>query len=190
MRRAALTLGGTAAGLIALFSFRTHVPGVTSVAAPSSPAALTNSAPPVTNGSATPASSNGTTSHGGTKESTPSTKAPATPTGAKPSSTPTNPAASPTPAKPAATAPRTVEGTDVNTQYGPVQVVLTVSAGKITAANDVQQPADSIGANAIGQLNQEVLTTQSANIQTVSGATYTSQGYIRSLQQAIDTAGL
>lgn len=67
---------------------------------------------------------------------------------------------------------------------------LTVSDGKITAANDVQQPSDSIGANAVSQLNSEVLTAQSANIQAVSGATYTSEGYIGSLQQAYDQAGL
>jgi uncharacterized protein with FMN-binding domain len=78
----------------------------------------------------------------------------------------------------------------VNTQYGPVQVQITVANGKITAANDVQQPADSIGANAIPQLNQEVLTAQSANIQAVSGATYTSNGYVQSLQSAVDRAGL
>ncbi len=61
-----------------------------------------------------------------------------------------------------------------------------MSGGKITAANDTQQAADSIGANAIPQLNQEVLTAQSANIQAVSGASYTSNGYIQSLQQAVD----
>jgi uncharacterized protein with FMN-binding domain len=71
-----------------------------------------------------------------------------------------------------------------------VQVQITVTNGKITAANDVQQTADSIGANAVSQLNQEVLTAQSANIQAVSGATYTSDGYIQSLQQAVDQAGL
>jgi uncharacterized protein with FMN-binding domain len=71
-----------------------------------------------------------------------------------------------------------------------VQVQITVANGKITAANDVQQPQDSIGANAVSQLNSEVLTAQSANIQAVSGATYTSQGYIGSLQQAVNRAGL
>jgi len=69
-------------------------------------------------------------------------------------------------------------------------VQLTVANGKITAANDVQQPEDSIGANAVSQLNSEVLTAQSANIQAVSGATYTSNGYIASLQRAVDQAGL
>jgi uncharacterized protein with FMN-binding domain len=71
-----------------------------------------------------------------------------------------------------------------------VQVQLTVANGKITDANDVQQPSDSIGSNAVSQLNQEVLTAQSANIQAVSGATYTSQGYIGSLQQAVNKAGI
>jgi uncharacterized protein with FMN-binding domain len=71
-----------------------------------------------------------------------------------------------------------------------VQVQITVANGKITAANDAQQPVDSIGANAVSQLNSEVLTAQSANIQAVSGATYTSNGYISSLQQAVDQAGL
>jgi uncharacterized protein with FMN-binding domain len=75
-------------------------------------------------------------------------------------------------------------------QYGDVQVQITVSDGKITAANDVQQPEDSIASNAVSQLNSEVLQAQSANVQAVSGATYTSNGYISSLQKAVDEAGL
>ncbi|MGH3212326.1 MAG: FMN-binding protein [Trebonia sp.] len=68
---------------------------------------------------------------------------------------------------------------------------ITVSNGKITSANgSLPQGGDSIAQNAIGQLNPEVLTAQSANIQAVSGATYTSQGYIGSLQQAVNQAGL
>jgi uncharacterized protein with FMN-binding domain len=66
-----------------------------------------------------------------------------------------------------------------------------VSNGKITNANGtLPQGGDSIAQNAIGQLNPEVLTAQSANIQAVSGATYTSQGYMGSLQQAVNEAGL
>jgi uncharacterized protein with FMN-binding domain len=71
-----------------------------------------------------------------------------------------------------------------------VQVQITVADGKITAASDEQQPQDSIGANAVSQLNSEVITAQSANVQSVSGATYTSNGYIASLQAAVDQAGL
>ena len=71
-----------------------------------------------------------------------------------------------------------------------MQVQITVADGKITAASDEQQSQDSIGANAVSQLNSEVLTVQSANVQAVSGATSTSEGYIASLQQAVDQAGL
>ncbi len=68
-----------------------------------------------------------------------------------------------------------------------MQVQITVSNGKITDANgNLPDGGDSIGQNAISQLNQEVLTAQSANIQAVSGATYTSEGYIASLQQAVE----
>ena len=204
MRRAVLTLSGTVAGLAALFSFKTHVPGAAPVAEPSSPVALTNSAPPASSSPSASASKSvakkatasssaaRTTAPAMTQQTTPPTKAPATtPTSAKPSSTPTHKASpTPTPTKSSTPASQQFEGPSVDTQYGPVQVVITVSGGKITAANDVQQPADSIGANAIPQLNQEVLTAQSANIQAVSGATFTSDGYIKSLQQAVDQAGL
>jgi uncharacterized protein with FMN-binding domain len=72
-----------------------------------------------------------------------------------------------------------------------VQVQITVSDGKITnAAGSLPQGGDSIAANAIPQLNSEVLQAQSANIQAVSGATYTSDGYISSLQNALDSNGL
>ena len=72
-----------------------------------------------------------------------------------------------------------------------MQVSITVSNGKITNANGtLPQGGDSIAQNALPQLNQEALTAQSASIQAVSGATYTSQGYIGSLQQAVNEAGL
>jgi uncharacterized protein with FMN-binding domain len=194
MRRAVLTLSGTVAGLAALFSFKTHVPGVTPVAESSTPAGLSVSA------SATPAAS-----AAGSASAAPSTPAkktakattrPATPARTTPAAThPTEaPSSSAPPKAPPSTAPAQPSGNftgpNENTQYGPVQVQLTVANGKITAANDVQQPEDSIGANAVSQLNSEVLTAQSANIQAVSGATYTSNGYIASLQQAVDQAGL
>lgn len=194
MRRAVLTLSGTVAGLAALFSFKTHVPGVTPVAESSTPAGLSVSA------SASPAAS-----AAGSASAAPSTPAkktakattrPATPARTTPAAThPTEaPSSSAPPKAPPSTAPAQPSGNftgpNENTQYGPVQVQLTVANGKITAANDVQQPEDSIGANAVSQLNSEVLTAQSANIQAVSGATYTSNGYIASLQQAVDQAGL
>jgi uncharacterized protein with FMN-binding domain len=70
-------------------------------------------------------------------------------------------------------------------------VSITVSNGKITNANGtLPQGGDSIAQNALSPLNQEAVTAQSARIQAVSGATYTSQGYIGSLQQAVNQAGL
>ena len=185
MLRAVLAATGTVAGLAALFTFRTHTPGITPVAAPS-PAALTHSAPPSKSPSA-PATKKAK------KPAAPRTTAPSpTRTTQAPAVTPTKTAAPAPPKTSAPPAPTTqqFEGPSVDTQYGPVQVQITVTGGKITAANDVQQPDSYIGANAIPTLNQEVLTAQSANIQAVSGATYTSNGYIQSLQQAVNQAGL
>jgi uncharacterized protein with FMN-binding domain len=89
----------------------------------------------------------------------------------------------------------TFNGGAVDTRYGPVQVQITVSAGKITAAQAVQVPQESdrdvrINSQAVPVLVQETLQAQSAQIDTVSGATYTSDGYARSLQSAIDAAHL
>jgi len=196
MRRAVLTLSGTVAGLAALFSFKTHVPGATPVAEPSTPAGLSVSAPasPAVSaaGSASAAPSAKKTAKASSTPTAPATTRPATPAKTTPAAT--HPAKAPSSSAPPNTAPAKPSGNftgpNENTQYGPVQVQLTVANGKITAANDVQQPEDSIGANAVSQLNSEVLTAQSANIQAVSGATYTSNGYIASLQQAVDQAGL
>ncbi|MGW0704677.1 FMN-binding protein [Streptomyces sp. NPDC002643] len=84
-------------------------------------------------------------------------------------------------------------GTTVQTDYGPVQVRITVSGGKITAAEAVQQPtggrSDQISGTAIPKLNQAAMAASSAEIDAVSGATYTSAGYKESLQSAIDQAG-
>jgi len=217
MRRAVLTLSGTVAGLAALFSFRTHVPGVSEVAAPSTPVGLAGSAPAVsTSATAAPTlkpptstpSKSGASSATGAKASTAptmtqTTTAPATtpakttPASAKPSSTPTKKASSPATTAPAAApsssapASGSYAGPTENTQYGEVQVTITVSAGKITnAVGSLPDGGDSIGANAVNQLDSEVVSDQSANVQAVSGATYTSDGYIASLQSAVDQAGL
>jgi uncharacterized protein with FMN-binding domain len=90
---------------------------------------------------------------------------------------------------------RAVTGDAVSTIYGPVQVQITVSGHKITGATAVTYPENSpmdaqINALAVPKLNAETLTANSAGIDAVSGATYTSRGYIGSLQSAIDKAGL
>ncbi|WP_217239694.1 FMN-binding protein [Streptomyces sp. AC555_RSS877] len=85
-----------------------------------------------------------------------------------------------------------VTGDAVKTQYGAIQVRLTVAGGKITKAEAVQAPkggqSDQITANSVPKLNQATVVAQSADIDAVSGATYTSTGYKKSLQSAIDKA--
>lgn len=90
---------------------------------------------------------------------------------------------------------QTVTGRAVQTRWGPVQVQITISGGTIIAAEAVQVPSGNrrdveINHQAIPVLTQEALTAQGAEIDSVSGATYTSQGYIESLQSALDQAGL
>jgi uncharacterized protein with FMN-binding domain len=90
---------------------------------------------------------------------------------------------------------RTVTGAAANTRYGPVQVQITVSGGRIVSAQAVRYPTESgrdrqINSRAIPELDAAVVSAQSAGIDTVSGATYTSEGYLRSLQSALDAAHL
>lgn len=160
MRRALLAIVSTVAGLVFLLSYKTHSPS--SVASPF----------PVVS-------------------TTTSTKAPAQPS-AKPSAKAPAQASVKTPAKATAS---TTTGDAVQTRYGPVQVAVTVVSGKVTAATAVVYPAndprdEQINSYAIPALNQEAVRADSANIDMVSGATYTSQGYIQSLQSALDKAGI
>ena len=72
---------------------------------------------------------------------------------------------------------------------------ITVQNGTITAVEAIEYPQNNprdqqINAYAIPQLNQEALSAKSASIDMVSGATYTSEGYVGSLQSALDKAGL
>jgi uncharacterized protein with FMN-binding domain len=90
---------------------------------------------------------------------------------------------------------QTYTGSTAQTQWGPVQVRITVANRKIT---DVAVPVypsgnhrdQEINAYALPILRQETISAQSANIDTVSGATVTSDGYIESLQAALDAAHL
>jgi len=154
MRRALLTLGGTAAGLAALLSFKTHA-GAAADATPAAPQAVDLSAP-------TPAATS-------------------------------RPATSTSRAAPTSAAARTVTGTVANTQHGPMQVQLTLAGQKITKVTVLQRTndgseSDQIDSFAIPKLTSETLAAQSAHIDTVSGASYTSSGYIQSLQSALDKA--
>lgn len=87
----------------------------------------------------------------------------------------------------------TFTGAPIDTRYGTVQVAATLSGGKITAVRVLQAPDENgrdqqIASYSLPRLAQEALGAQSAHIDAVSGASYTSQGYIQSLQSALDQA--
>jgi uncharacterized protein with FMN-binding domain len=89
----------------------------------------------------------------------------------------------------------TVTGDVASTQWGPVQVQLTLSGGEITKVSVLQYPSGNgkdaeINSYALPILTQETTSAQSASIDMVSGATVTSTGYIQSLQSALDQANL
>ncbi|MFD5387083.1 FMN-binding protein [Streptomyces sp. NPDC127074] len=89
----------------------------------------------------------------------------------------------------------TYTGDVSDTAYGPVQVSVTLSHGRITAVKALRTPSDrprsqQIAADSVPRLTQEALSAQNAHIDAVSGATYTSEGYTRSLQSALDHAGV
>jgi uncharacterized protein with FMN-binding domain len=99
----------------------------------------------------------------------------------------------PTPTRSPAATSTTVNGAAADTRYGPVQVQITVRGGRIVKADAIVYPQGDrrdreINSWAVPQLNQETLDAQSAQIDTVSGATYTSDGYRQSLQSALDAA--
>jgi uncharacterized protein with FMN-binding domain len=89
----------------------------------------------------------------------------------------------------------TVTGSVAQTRWGPVQVQITVQDGRITAVTVPQYPDGNgrdreINDVALPELVQETLSAQSADIDMVSGATVTSEGYLESLQSALDQVGL
>lgn len=160
MRRVIFAIVTTASALVFLLSFKTHS---TPVAATSPPSASASKAPVASASAAatSKAASGGSSSSAGGGSS----------------------------------AATTVTGDEAQTIYGPIQVKITVKNGKVTAAEAIEYPNNDprdaqINAYAIPALNSEAVSASSAQIDTVSGATYTSQGYLSSLQSALDKAGL
>ena len=94
----------------------------------------------------------------------------------------------------AGAAAMTITGSLVSTQYGDVEVQVTVASGKITAVRAIALPSGGrsgqISSYAAPVLANEAVASQSASINTVSGATYTSRAYASSLQAALDKAGI
>jgi uncharacterized protein with FMN-binding domain len=91
------------------------------------------------------------------------------------------------------TAAQSFTGVEVGTRYGPVQVKIMVKNGKIVDAQTVQAPtgsSDRYTQMSVPVLRERTIAAQSANIQAVSGASFTSYGWYTSLASAIAKAGL
>ena len=165
--RAAVTLAATAIGVVLLFSFRTPPAAAIATLSPSSTSSSTSTPSPT-----------------------------ATPSGAPPSG-----GAAPTPTATATATPRPASGLKSGSftgqsyanPYGNVQVQVVISGGKITSVKTIQYPNGHqqsvfINSQALPLLEQEVLQAQSARINIIGGATFTSQGYAQSVQSALDAA--
>jgi uncharacterized protein with FMN-binding domain len=161
MRRVILAVTGTIAGLVALLSFKSHVPSV--------PVAATTGG----SGGSSSTSSSSSSSPGGQTQTVPGEF----PQGSLAKNLPAGETA--------------VDGNVADTAYGPVQIQLIERNRTIVKVAVLVQPQNTlhdiqIGAMAFPKLISETLTAQSGKIDAVSGATYTSGGYIQSLQSALD----
>lgn len=164
MRRIVIALVGTVSGLLMLFSYHTSLAGAGTLAVPASTGTATTTVPGTTSGSGSASSGASGSGSAGSGSS-------------------------------GSAASGTYTGDTASTQWGPVQVQITVADGKITDATAVQYPSGNgkdqeINAYALPILAQEAVAAQSAQIDHVSGATVTSDGYVQSLQSAIDQANL
>lgn len=187
MRRAIVTTSATVSGIVLLLGLKPH--GGTAVGqtksfsiGSGSDSAQSQSQSGTSGGSSSGGSSGGTSSGGSSSGSSGGTSAPA-PTTAKT-----------TAPKSSSTGTKTITGEAADTRYGPVQLKVTFSGKKITNIDVVQYPTESgrdmeINSYALPILNQEAMSAQSAQIDAVSGATFTSDGYTQSLQSAIDQLG-
>jgi uncharacterized protein with FMN-binding domain len=129
---------------------------------------------------------------GGTPPANDSTSSPSTST---PGSAPPGTAPPATSPRTASAASRTIVGPVSSNFYGDVQVEIVVKGGQLIDVEAVQLPSDrrrsqEINSIAGPDLRQEALQAKSANIDVISGATYTSYSYAQSLQAALDQAGL
>ena len=120
---------------------------------------------------------------GTTTSTTTTTEAVSTPT---PTATSSSSSSSSTPST---SSKKVVQGTAINTDKGTVQVQVTFEGDKISAVSMLQQPNHPQTTAAVPVLIEETLKAQSSKIDTVSGATITSDAYVQSLQAAIDAKG-
>jgi len=183
MRRTPVVIGATVVGLIGVLTFHTK-------SAPLTLGSLSSASAP----QGSTATSTATGSSAGSGASSPPKS------GAKPTATTTPPTATTTPpTSTSTTAPsttRTATGSAVNYQYGILSVSVTASGTRITKVSIASLDdggsfrSQSIDQQSIPLLEQQAVQAQSANIQGVSGASYTSAGFQQSLQSALGKLGL
>ncbi len=167
MRHAFPALVITAVGLGALASFRSTPAAPAQSGSAASPGATTPATTPVTDPATSPATDPGT----GPATAPPTTTAPGSGGGT-----------------------RTLTGDPFDNRFGTVQVRVTLQGNTITDVTMLQMPDSHERSLEISQqaqplLLQEVLQAQSAQIDILSGATYTSESYAQSLQSALDKSG-
>src|SRR4051795_4983393 len=160
MRRSPIVLAATVAGTAGVLAFHPHASAAPTATAPTT--AATAAAPAKSTSSAATGSGSGSSGSSGSSSSS--------------------------------AVSGTATGDAIDTQYGPVQVRVTVKDGKITAIQGLvltgNDPRSAeISSFAEPTLKQEALSAQSADIDAVSGATFTSAGYAQSLQSALDKLG-
>jgi uncharacterized protein with FMN-binding domain len=193
VRRFAAVFVATVAGLVVLLSFKETPTKAPRPLALSGPAAGGSSEPPAV--SSGPASS-APASSAPASSALASDPASSAPSSATPSPKPTLPTPKPSPT--ASSVTKTVTGSAVAVSegrrvFGTVQVRVTLTNGKITAATAINYPnndsrSSEISSYSIPVLSQEVLQAQGTSIAVVSGATYTSDAYAQSVQAALDAA--
>ena len=191
MRRIVIWAMSTLTVLVLLFSYSTSRSSSAVVAAETRTVTTTSKTSDSTGSTSGSSSASATDSSGQQPSAAATTDSGTTSSGSSGSSGSAG-SAGPSSTSSAAT---TYAGDAVMTRYGNVQVQITVKNGKITAADVLQVPWNDrrdqmINSAAVPVYNQEAVSAQSAQIDVVSGATYTWDGYTQSLQSAIDQAHL
>ena len=182
MRRIVAALMGTVSGLVLLFSYHTSTNGQAATVAATDTAESQSS-------TTTPNADAGS-SDSGSSASSESTAEESQDSGSTSSA---GSAATSEPGSTSESASGTFTGDAVQTRFGDVQVEITVENGVITSSNAIQYPHrdrhdQQINSYAVPVLNAAAVAVQSADIDSVSGATFTSLAYAESLQSAIDQA--
>jgi uncharacterized protein with FMN-binding domain len=170
MRRVLTTVGTTIAAIVLLLQFETRQ----ALVQPSAQAAqVTTTQGPIGATTAGTSTTGATTSTSTTSTTTPTTTTSTT------------------------EQPVTVDmtGPAIETRWGTVQIKVTIENGTLVDVASLQLPDERsysryVSSVAGPMLRSEALSAQSADIDNISGATYTSRGYVQSLQAALDSAGL